>query len=317
MPFTKSHARLGFLMLWSAVSRADYGWVPDYQKLNLRLGGEYFSTQDNYLPNATVGPLTSGATSRLNDLRFYLEGEYGIAADWAAKVKINFVNPVLDGGTTGTLANSSGFGDMWTSLKWNFKPQYPMLTFEALVKAPLARPYISSAGELVRTDGNFEIGGVFHTATRAGTFLFSMSPGIIARLGGYSPAAIADVAVQFNMRRGYLRAFGTSIVSFQDVDPFDAAPPIHDAPGSGGSYAKLSGSPTGVALGAKLGLAPADNFRVEVEVQRSVYGMKYPSFMLFGLNVRYTFDFFQPKKTTRLKEVPFEGEQPNGFPATP
>jgi hypothetical protein len=104
------------------------------------------------------------------------------------------------------------------------------------------------------------------------------------------------------------------LYSFQNVQPYDSNPQVHDAAGSGASYALLNGSPTGLTAGGKIGISPIDNFRLEGQLAHSLFGNQFPDFISFGVNIMITFDFYHPQKTTHVREVPFEGEQPTDFP---
>jgi hypothetical protein len=295
-------------------ARADYGWIPEYQKLNLKVGTDFLNTSQNYGPDGTVGTLTAnGQSSSLNEFHVWTDAEYGIARDWAVRARLSYVSNSLSSDGT-DLASGSGFGDVDLGVKWNFKSDYPILTLEVLVHIPTSSVPATSYDQLVTSDGNFDIGMFLHSGAKSGRFLFDLSPGVLGRFSGYSSAFTADGAVQLNFPRGYIRAFMNYIYSFQNVQPYDSTLDVHNAIGSGGSYALLNGSPTGLTAGGKIGIAPIDDFRIEGEIAHSLFGTQFPDFISFGVNIMITFDFYQPQKATRVREVPFEGEQPTNFP---
>jgi len=301
------------ISLASPVARADYGWIPQYQQLFLRSGIDFYSTDQNYNATGALEPLTSGGN--LHEYRLWLEGEYGIAQDWSTRVRLRYVNSTLDSQVPGqTLAAGSGLSDVTVALKWNLKSDYPIVTTEVFTTIPTSSTTVQAPTQLVLRDGNFDLGLILHSGTRAGPFLFSLSPGFVARLGGYSSAATGEMAVQLSFPKGFVRGFARGIYSIEDAQPFDANPLQHTALGSGGSYAKLNGSPRGFSGGAMIELVPISGFRFGGYLEHVIYGQEYPYFTSFGFDLAYSVDFFSPKKKTKVHEVPFEGEQPNGFP---
>jgi len=297
----------------AATARADYGWVPDYQKLFLKGGVDFFQTDQNYNTSGATEPLASNGS--LHQSQFYLEGEYGIAPDWSVRGRFGFQSDSLSANTDGSeLASASGPSNLTLGLKWNFKPHYPILTLEVYSVIPTTSNSVASPSQLVLNDGNFNLGIVLHSGARAGYFVFDLSPGILARFGGYSSVATVEAAIQLNFPKGFVRGFARGMYPFENAQPFDVDPTKHTAPGSGGSYEKLNGSPEGVSGGGMIGVVPVSYLKIEGYLEHAIYGKQYPYFSSFGFDLVYTFDFFMPKKKTKAREVPFEGEQPTGFP---
>lgn len=293
---------------------ADYAWLPEYQKLNLRLGSDFYSTDQNYNATAALAPLTATG-AKLKDFRLWLEGEYGIAEDWSVRLKAGYLNSSLDDSTSGqTLAAGSGLSDITAGVKWNFKSDYPLLTIDVFTVIPAYSNQALASTQLALGDGIFNLGIILHTGSKVGPFVVAVSPGILARFGGYASLATGELALQLNFPKGYVRLYSRGVYPFQNIQPLDPDETKHTAPGSGGSYALLNGSPEGISAGGLIGVAPIRFCRIEAYVERSVWGEEYPYYTSFGFNLSYTFDFFTPHKKARVREVPFEGEQPNGFP---
>src|SRR5262249_37879381 len=159
----------------------------------------------------------------------------------------------------------------------------PIFTLEALLKFPSGSA--GGASSLALGEGNFDLGLFLHSGHRGNNFQFSVSPGFLARFGGYSMAAVGGAAIQVMFAPGYLRAFVYGIYSFQDVRGFDSSTGTHDAPGSGGSYALLNASPIGISAGGKIGLSILKDLSLEFTGSKSLFGSKYPDFIRIGGDV--------------------------------
>src|SRR4051812_25536214 len=88
------------LSLATIHAHADYGWVPEYQKLSVRTGADFFSTDQNYNPTGALEPLT-GSGGKLHEYKLWLEGEYGIAQDWSMRLRFGYANSAIDALQTG------------------------------------------------------------------------------------------------------------------------------------------------------------------------------------------------------------------------
>lgn len=292
-----------FLLFFLAIpARADYGWIPEYQKLITKLGLDVFKSTANYNNTGTLTSLPSNA--ELKDTTIWLSAEYGLAESWAMAVEFPFVMSALDG-TSSRLADGSGIGDITARLKWAVKPISPIITLETYLKFPTGRA-VSATGQMALGDGNFDLGIFLHSGHKGGRFLFSVSPGFLARFGGYSLAVAGEIAAQVMFPRGFLRAFFSGIYSFQDLAPFDSSFTSHDAQGSGGSFAKLNGSPIGFGVGGKLGLQILKEVGLEFTFTKSLFGSRYPDYFKVGGDVVVELDFFEPPKKVKAKEVPFD-----------
>jgi hypothetical protein len=295
---------LSFTVLLVPNARADYGWIPEYKKLITKAGLDVYKTDGNFDSAGALQALPSNA--ELQDTIIWLSGEYGIAENWALALEIPFFISSVDTASS-RLLEGSGLGDITARLKWAVKPVTPIFTLEAMLKFPSGKTG-GGAGELALGEGNFDAGLFLHSGHRGGKFLFTLSPGFLARFGGYSMAAAAEIAVQFLFPRGYIRAFSYGIFSFEDVAPFDSSTTVHDAAGSGGSYAKLNGSPIGFSLGAKIGLNLTKQVSLEVGGSKGILGSRYADYFKVGGDVAVEFDFFEAPKSIKAKEVPFDFE---------
>ena len=75
------------LLLFLAVSRlafADYGWIPEYQKLIAKVGLALQRSSENFDSDGERADIRVGnSAGSFSETRFFLETEYGIAEDWA------------------------------------------------------------------------------------------------------------------------------------------------------------------------------------------------------------------------------------------
>ncbi len=288
----------------SSLARADYGWIPEYKKLVTRFGLDVFKSESNYDTTGAIVALPSNG--QLSDTILSLSAEYGLAESWSLGMDLPFYISSLDSPTSRLLAGT-GLGDITTHLKWAVKPVTPIVTLELLLKFPSGSSGVGT-GNLALGEGNFDMGLFLHSGHRSGHFMFSFSPGFLARFGGYSMAAAGEFAFQFMFPRGYLRAFGLGIYSFQDVPGFDSSISSHDASGSGGSYARLNASPVGFAIGGKIGLNITKAVALEFSGTKAILGSKYANYFKAGGDIVVEFDFFEMPKSMKAKEVPFDFE---------
>ena len=87
--------------------RADFGWIPDYQKLVLKPGYEFFTTSSNFAGDGAIDNIVFKNESNisLTEHRFFIDGEYGLAEDWSGLLKLGFATGFADS-DTGTIAEA-------------------------------------------------------------------------------------------------------------------------------------------------------------------------------------------------------------------
>jgi len=285
---------------------ADFALIPEYKKLELRAGADLFQSSRNFANDGILDPIKfRGSNVELADLIFWLEPTYGIAQDWAVKAYLPYVRSSLKSASTGgTVGSGAGIGDLRASILWTVKPFEPVITFEAMIKTPTGTSVPGATDEIVTGEGNVDAGFYFHTATKAGSVMFFLSPGLLARFGGYSMAGVGDAAIQLDFPRGFIRASVGGIFSFSETKLFSSAITVQDAPGSGGSYARLNGSPIGMYAGGKLGFRLFGEFHLEAGAQFAVLGTRYPNFFRASVAIVNVFDFFKPLRPRRVRDVP-------------
>lgn len=294
--------------LFPSHSFGDYGWIPPYQGLTGKIGYEQFSSDGNYDAGSASVPLVfQNRASKLVDHIFWLDLEYGIYDFWSVELKTRFLNSYVQSQDSGdSILSGAGLGDLYAGLKWQFKSDIPFLTLETYFKFPTAKASPDEPDELVLGDGNFDIGMIVHSGTRAGGFKFSISPGFLGRFGGYSSAFLAAGAVEYRMPRGYAQLFVDSIFSFGDPLLKDSSEDQHDSPGSGNSYSRLAGGPIGIQMGGKLGVRIIREAGLELYYAHSLTGNKYPYFSRFGVNGVINLSLYRPPEKIKVKEVPFD-----------
>lgn len=291
------------VLLFCPAALADYGEIPAYKQLLMRGGLDVFTTAENFDSTNSIVPLPSGV--ELVDTNFNLSAEYGAANGWAAGLSFKFVNSEV--GTANSLVlSNAGIGDIVAHVKWAIKAASPYMTIEARTKFPAASGNVKSNDEVVLGDGNFDFHLLLHTGAKSNRFFFTLSPGLLVRFGGYSTAATVDGAIEFRLPRGFVRGYGSFIYSFEDPQLFDSSPTTHDAAGSGGSFARLTGGPIGFYAGGKLGIRVYRTWWMEALFEMSVFGNKYPVFSRWGLNLVALFDFYDEPKKKRIREIPFD-----------
>lgn len=304
------------LAVFSSIpARADFGWIPEYKKLVTRLGIFYYKSDQNYATDGVLDPIKVGTrNTKLQDFITWLEAEYGIAQDWSVYVYVPFLSSsVNDFNTDAQVLTGNGFGDVRASIRWNVKSISPIVTLEALLKAPTGVSKPAKAGEMVLGDGNFDAGFKLQTGTKTGRLSLVLSPGFLFRSGGFSAAVIGDVAIQYAFPRGYVRLVGDAIYSLSDEKLGASSFKVQDQPGTGGSFARLNGSPIGFNGGGLVGFRIYDEFHVEAGLTLSVFGNHYPSFVQVRFNLLNTFDFFKPITPRKVRDVPFEEDDKDDF----
>lgn len=299
-----------FLLIFPALVFADYGWIPEPERLHTRFGIDFVSTSNNFGNDGALTPVTfSAQSSTFADRAFWLDSEFGIAEDWAALLKLSFVNAGVTSDASQTLlAAGSGFGDLRAGLKWRFSRE-PLWTVEGYFKLPTGVSVPSAGDEIVNGEGNIDLGLKLHFGYQTGNIYLSASPGFVGRFGGYSSAFTADAAVQMFIYRAYAKAFLSSIFSLSAQALNGGVLTDQVLAGSGGSYARLAGSPTMITAGASVGVLISKSFRLEGQIVKTVWGQRSPDVLGFTVSLLGLFDFSKPDLRPKVREVPFEDGQ--------
>jgi len=151
---------------------------------------------------------------------------------------------------------------------------------------------------------------IFHTGLRVRKLFFAFSPGLLFRLSGYSHALTAKFALGARFSPVYGLFYFNWIRSFNDTLLFDPNLNTHNANGTGGSFARLAGSPTNLSFGFKAGVFVVRNYSVEIDFEKTVSGSRAPNYFRFALNVRGVFDFFEEDRRKTIQPVPFNRPDP-------
>ena len=293
---------LGFVQF----ARADYAWFARSGHLHTKLGFDYFLSSENYSFDSVREnisfqnqPVDFSANS------FWVESEYGIiegvacslrGTGWAGNLN------VLEGGET--IASGSGLQDIDASLKWRLFEQ-PVSTLELSLRVP-TYPRIVAATDLVSGDGSVDFAVDLHLGFSKERFRWVLSPGLVGRSAGYPPQLRFKAAAEIRTAPAYFRLFAHSRLSLGYSQLLDSSDGEHDAPGSGGSYARLSGGPTGIDVGLQSGVELLHGYFVEGFVAHSVWGVRYPNAVTLGLTLHLVWDVNVPDTRIRIKEVPLD-----------
>lgn len=294
--------------------RADYGWIPKYKSLFLRLGIDYFRTSENFDSGGLRDDIRFQGTTpaTLTDYRFWIEPEYGVAQDISVGLKtslvVSSVDPQVVTSTVSSFLGATGLGDVRLFMKWNVKRDLPLLTVETFFKMPTYSSSPLQADDLVFGDGSYDFGALLHIGYRIKKFFFTVAPGGVYRFGDYAPAAILQGALGGKYGPAHAVIFGDAFISFGDNLLYDSSPAVHNAFGTGGSYARLSGSPSLFTLGLKVGFNFSRNYFFEAALTQAVSGRRAPSFTQVGLNFLAVMNFFEVDRRIRIKEVPFDAK---------
>jgi hypothetical protein len=302
-----------FLAFSCGSAWADYAWIPDYLKMPTRVGFDYFTSDSNFATDGSVVPLSANdSDATLTQYRFWVDPELGVTPEWSLGLHLTYISSSFNSVEDGTpLLSGSGIGDIYARLKWAAISTPLLLTPEIMAKIPTTSVGKVAAGQLVIGDGNFDVGLTLHLGQHQGFFRFDLSPGLLIRSGGYSSAGTVYGSIELNITRGYLRAFGNLLYSFGNSLLYDSSLDTHDALGTGGSYALLSGSPSGFNIGGKIGITIVEGYALEATLTRSLAGTRFPDFTQVGGDLLITFDFLErAKKTKKLREIPLDSDAP-------
>jgi hypothetical protein len=290
---------------------ADYAWIPKYETLFLRAGMDFYRTGANFLQDGSVQALSiDGTPVQLTDYRFWVEGEYGIADNVSVYLRTSYlsssVDPVLGGQGQGSYLTGYGLGDVYTGVKWCVYSAAPTLTFETRLKIPTYSYYPNTANDLVLGDGDFSLDFRLHAGYRIPHFFIDLTPGIVARFAGYPPAAEFLGAVGITYAPLYFVLFTDMYYSLGDNLFLDDSLSVHDAPGTGGSYALLSGGPRVIDVGLRVGTNLTKKYYLEASVAQSLWGYRAANYFTFTLNLFVVFDFFTPDPRKKTRDIPLD-----------
>ena len=124
---------LGILTLFAGTSaRADYAWIPGYQKLVTKAGIDVLVSESNFESSGTAQALP--ANGQLKDAIFWLSAEYGLVESGSLGVDLPFYFSSLVSNTSSL--QGTGLGDTTLRLKWSAKLVNPFFTPELMLKVP-------------------------------------------------------------------------------------------------------------------------------------------------------------------------------------
>jgi hypothetical protein len=294
-------------LIFSLPAAADYGWIPKYETLFLRVGVDYFTTGENFGGDGSRLKLAEqNQPVHLDQYHFWVEPEYGIADGFSVYMHANYLGETLSpvSGISTVYASGGGTGDIYAGVKWNFYTKLPTLTFETRFKIPTYSYYPDTTTSLVEGDGDYSIDFRFHAGLRIPHFFMDASPGFIARFAGYPSQVEFHGMIGGTIPPMYILLFTDMFFSLGQNLFLDSSLNVHDAPGSGGSYALLSGGPNLVDLGIRIGVNLTKKYYLEAAVTQALYGQRAPNFFQFTLNLFAVFDFFKPDPRKRIREIP-------------
>ncbi len=308
--------------LCSSLALADYGWMPKDQNLFLGFGADYLRSASNF---STDGPRTAiryqGVSSNYSALHFWVEPEYTFTPGWSGRLRLGVASNSTSAVSTGTTSNGSGsnsllsgggISEILLGIKWRLSGAgQPSLVLEPTVKFPTNSNYVNAIDantKLLAGDGSVDLGLALHAGYRKKHLLIAISPQFLMRTSSYAPAVFVRGAAGASFAGGYVLATTDYYASLGSNLLFDTSPSVHDAAGTGGSYALLSGSPSLFTFGVKGGVRVSKTAFVEATFRQAVWGIRAPYFFQFGLNGILTFDFKKPDPRVKAHEIPFDSE---------
>lgn len=310
---------LGILGLGlSATAHADYAWIPVHKKLVLRVGGDWNKSFENYDGDGYIADFSlSGKLAEIRQFDSYVFGEYGIAERWSMWMRLQYTDMVSNAQTTGDLlASGAGLGDTVIGFKRALTTSYPLFTAETYFKFPTGSTDVSSgvgggtaidASKLVVGDGNVDWVFRFHLGLRDGPVLFALSPSFLMRFGSYSPAAMLEVALQYNYMHAYGRVYAEGMLPLGEPQTSTGAVPTANQleNGTAGSFMKMAFSPSYFAMGVRAGFNFTKQTGIEAYVAMPFQGNRMARFLKFGANMIFNFDFYNGDYRPNLRDVPF------------
>lgn len=298
--------------LQSRVALGDYAWIPSYQKLWIRYGADYLSSNSNHTSDgqrATI--LYNSRAVDFTEWKAWVDGEFGIADGWSAYLKMAAVraaiNPTVDVNTQFPV--SSGFQDFTLATKWQVMRGPVLITPEFIAVIPTYSNSGITDLEIAKGDGVVSAGTVVHfaTITKSRNFLFDLSPGLMFRSSGYKPQLILEGMAEALYDPFYFRVFLNYTWSL-DKDESTRLITQNSVPGSAGSFARLSLQPDLFSAGFKAGFRFYRRHRFELTLRNAMMGNRSPYFTQVGFNLFASIDFFAPEKKIKAVEVPLSSD---------
>ncbi len=291
---------------------ADYGWMPKDQGLFLSVGGDYFQSGDNFQTNGTHSPiLYDGASSRYTAYHFWAEPEYTFTSNWSGRLRLGFISNSVSSNSGINFLSGSGISEILLGVKYRVTTSQPSLVIETTVKFPTTSNYVTAATAdtaLLPADGSVDVGLTFHGGYHHKALLLAVSPEFLVRSSGFAPAVFIRGGAGVSFPEGYFLATSDLYASLGTNLLFDSSLNIHDAAGTGGSYALLSGSPSVFTVGFKGGVRVVGNGFFEAFFRQAVWGVRAPYFYQIGINALITFDFHVADTRVKAHEIPFDSE---------
>jgi hypothetical protein len=295
---------------------ANYAWIPKEQHLELKIGGEFFSTSQNFnTVGASENIIFQNQQVGLEEFSFFVDADYGITENISGTLRLPFQSESLNVVDTSgqSILSSSGVGDINTALKWNFKKNAPILTAEINFKIPTESYDNLGPDDLLRGDANFDLGFMLHAGYQFGQGFLDVSPGIVFRFGGYASGFLGKAMVGVKFRPAYIYAFSNLYTSFTDDLLFDPDSQTHDIAATGGSYHTLSGSPSYWEAGLRGGVRISGPFSVEGYFSQTLWGRRAADAFIFGFNVVVELDFSKKDTRTKTREIPFDSPNDTSY----
>lgn len=307
-------------LFFASVARADFGWMPPYQTIYFSTGASYFRTNQNFADNGvSQNILYNGSAVQLTEYKFWAETEYGFAQDWSGKIRLNFFSGSVDSltGLGNGALTGGGIGDITAGVKWRIYRGAPTLTLETTALVPTYSTILNNTTTLLPGNGDIDVGVTLHVGYRRDYLILAASPQFVFRTAGYAQAFDLKTAVGIQFSPFYLYAITDLFLSMGTNLLYDPSPLVHNAAGTGGSYALLSGSPNWFSIGGKGGVQMIKDLFLEVSGEQSLWGKRAANFFQGGINLLLKVDFFQPEKKIKVKEIPFDSDpltDPDGNP---
>lgn len=288
------------------LSFSDHAKIARPGALHLKLGFDYLYSSENFASDGVrenINFLNQSVDISTNT--FWIQPEFGFGNGWAAHFKMRGwtgnANPVSG---ASTVATGSGVGDLDLALERTVMDD-PQSVLEVVGRLA---PYQSVVGasDLVAGDGSIDFGVFYHIALPYDRFRFLVSPGVVARANGYAPLIKFFAGAEVLLEPGYIRFYIDSQMSIGSNGAYANSLSTNLVAGSGGSFSRLSGAPTGIDLGLKAGVEMTRGYFIEGYFSHSVWGTRYPNSLILGINLHAVLDL-NPKDTgLKLREVPLD-----------
>ena len=297
------------LALFSQIAFGALGELPGYKALQTQLGWTFTKSIENFDDETfRVDFSNFGHLCDFKEHKFFVGAEYGFAPNLSFAAMANYIfNSSINSQTDGTLyLYGGGISDVLISGQYNITPTNPLLTAEAILKIPTYGRTPKQNGDLVLGDGSFDIKALIHTGVSWGPLVAVGTPGFVGRFGGYAPAFVLETDIRARNHVGYIGVFTNLYYSISDEKGNDSTLKIHDAPGSGGSYMRLAGGPTYFTMGGRVAGFLNRTLGLEASFEKATWGFRAGNFFKFQLTLFNLFDFYEPPKSKKIKNVPFD-----------